>query len=131
MTEIKESELKVAIASKLRPERFPDVSGKMFACLGALLNQKWTKPRIASVISTSDGMLLGRAEGDIGFNEVIGDYSDFQRNLWGMVDAAGDLSDEERAFVVILLTRVESGQETSSGETASQLSIDAITRSSN
>ncbi len=129
--EIKESELKAAIAAKLTPARFPNVSGKMFGCLGALLNQKWTQPRLACIVATGDGMLLGRDEGDIGFNQVLGDFSDFKRNALGMADDAGDLTEEERAFLDELLQRVENGEESTTGTTSSNLAIESISRSSN
>jgi hypothetical protein len=131
MTELKENEYKTAIAQKLNPGRFPNVSGKMIAILGALLNQKWTNPRISSIIASSDGFLLARPEGSVGFDEFIGPFSDFQRNLWGMVESAGDLTVEEQEFLRVLLKRVESGEESSTGETATRLSIDAIKGSSN
>ena len=128
MNDIEEQELKNSIALKLNPGRFPNVSGKMFACLGAFLNQHWSNPRIASIVVTSDGFLMGRDSGDIGFNEFIGTYDSFQSNLWGMVDSAGDVSDEEKAFLVILLTRLENGEETTSGDVPSMLSLDALNR---
>lgn len=129
--EINESELKAAIAAKLTPAHFPKVSGKMFGCLGALLNQKWTLPRLASIVATGDGMLLGRDEGDIGFNKFLGDYSDFKRNAIEMADAAGDLSVAERTFLEELLQRVENGEESTSGTTSSNLAIESISRNSN
>jgi hypothetical protein len=75
--------------------------------LGALLNQKWSEPRLASIVATTDGMLLGRAEGDIGFNEMIGDFADFSRNVRGMVESAGDVSIEESEFLEVLLKRLQ------------------------
>ena len=91
MTEIQELELKSTLARKLGPERFPTVSGKMFACLGALLDDKMSEPRLASIMATTDGMLLGRDEGDAGFNEMLGFFESFERNVFGMADAAGDV----------------------------------------
>lgn len=80
MSDLDEADMKSKIAGKLSPSRFPNVSGQMFACLGALLNQHWTTPRMASIIATADGVLLGREEGDNGFNHVIGSFEDFKRN---------------------------------------------------
>jgi hypothetical protein len=131
MNEIEENQLKSQIAKKLSPQRFPNVSGKMVACLAGLLNQKWAKPRIASLVGTSDNILLARLEGDVGFNEVIGSFSDFEQNVLGMADAAGDLTTDERSFLEELLKRVEEGKETSAGSTSTDLSIEAISGSSN
>ena len=71
MTEFQEIELKASLAEKLSPAHFPNVSATMFACLGALLNERMSEPQLASIVATSDGWLLGRAEWDAGFNETL------------------------------------------------------------
>jgi hypothetical protein len=131
MTETEENELKLSIANKLRPERFPAVSPKMFALLAALLNQAWTNPRVASIVATSDGFLVARPVGSTGFDDFVGSFADFERNTFGMADAAGDLTEQEMEFLKTLLGRVEGGIETSSGDTASDLAIEGINHSSN
>ena len=113
--------MKAALAIKLGPERFPTISGTMFACLGALLDDKMSEPQLASIVATSDGWRIGRDEGDAGFNETIGAFEAFERNALGMADAAGDLTKEEYAFLPLLLERVENGEETSSGKTTINL----------
>jgi hypothetical protein len=131
MSEIQENELKHSIANKLSPERFAQVSGRQFACLGALLNTKYTDPRLASIVATSDGMLLGRNAGDVGFNDMIGSFEDFERNTLGMADAAGDLTEREIEFLKQLLDRVKNGIETSAGDTTMDLSIEGLESSPN
>ncbi|MEP6754489.1 MAG: hypothetical protein ABJA67_03225 [Chthonomonadales bacterium] len=130
-TDYVESEMKNSIAAKLNPDRFPMVSGEFWSCLGALLNQRFTEPRLASITSTTDGWLLGRIEGDIGFNESITDYASFERVVLKMAQAARDLSEEDCDFLETLLWRVKSGIETTSGMTATQLSHEALTQSRN
>jgi hypothetical protein len=71
---------------KLNPGRFPGMSGKMAAILGAIFGEEFTNPRMASVTVTSDGFLLGMNEGDIGYNEFLGSFSDLERNYMNLID---------------------------------------------
>jgi hypothetical protein len=83
------------LAKKLHPGRFPGMSSKMAAIVGCILGQKWTSPAIEELVVTSDGIVLGRIEGDCGCNEWIGSYSDLRRNWESLLDAAG-LTDAEK-----------------------------------
>ena len=80
---------------KCDPRRFPDMSGMMTALLGAVLGQDWTDPRLVAITVTSDGHLLARAEGEIGFDRYIGLASDWRDNLRRFAVAA-DLTAAER-----------------------------------
>lgn len=131
MSDIANNEIRLSIAQKLSPGRFGEVSGRQFACLGALLNVKFTDPSLASIVATSDGLLLGREHGDIGFNQIIGSFEDFERNTLGMAEAAGDLSEAELAFLQLLLDKVRRGEESVAGDTSTDLSIDALGSSPN
>lgn len=55
-----------------------------------------TTPALAGVIITSDGIVLGRQVGDIGFNSVLGDESDLIRNVVGVGRVAGLTSKEQQ-----------------------------------
>jgi hypothetical protein len=57
---------------KLDPRRFPNMSPKFAAVVGYLLQIHVTDPRLVEITVTSDGWLLGRNEGDMGFNEFLG-----------------------------------------------------------
>jgi hypothetical protein len=131
MTEIQERELSHSIAEKLHPTRFPNVSGKMFAALAALLGVRWVEPHLASILATSDGKLMGRLGDDVGFNEFLGEFADFERNALGMAEAAASLTEVEHEHLITLLSRVSAGEESSSGKTASDLAIRGIDRSNN
>ena len=68
------------IADKLHPQRFPNMSGKMAAIVGCILGKDWTEPTIAELVVTSDGYVLARNSGHIGFDAIIGLATDLQRN---------------------------------------------------
>ena len=65
---------------KLNPHRFPHMSGKMAAIVGHVLGEDWTEPTIAELVITSDGYVLARNFGHIGFDAFIGLATDLQRN---------------------------------------------------
>jgi hypothetical protein len=68
------------IKRALNPSRFPGMSTKMMAIVGFIVEGNYTTPSIEQMIVTSDGMLMARVAGDIGFNDFIGNVSDFKRN---------------------------------------------------
>src|SRR5262249_42888981 len=89
------------IAEKLHPKRFR-VSPRFHAVLACLLNQSgWTTPEIAALTVTSDGFLLGRARGDIGYNHILGTRSDLERNIIGASAAAGLTASETRRLLAL------------------------------
>lgn len=61
-----------SLQDKLRPGRFTAMSHKMAAIVGCILSEEWTRPRLAELVQTSDGFVLGRIAGDCGCNEFIG-----------------------------------------------------------
>jgi len=71
---------------KLNPGRFPGMSGKMAAILGAMFGEEFTNPRMVEITVTSDFHVLGMQEGDIGFNEFIGAFSDLERNYLNLIN---------------------------------------------
>jgi hypothetical protein len=68
----------------------------MAAIVGYLLGEEWTRPAIAGLVITSDGFLLARDPGSVGYDRFIGEASDLTRNLEDLADAA-DLTPDERA----------------------------------
>jgi hypothetical protein len=59
--------------------------------------------RFAELCFTSDGFMLGRAQGDCGANQFIGPTADLARNIRGMIASLADtpiaLTPEEREAV--------------------------------
>lgn len=64
----------------LHPGRFPGMSGKMASIIGFMLEAKYTQPILKEIVCTSDGFLLGRINGDVGCNDLLGSVSDFKNN---------------------------------------------------
>jgi hypothetical protein len=87
--------VKARVVAKLHPDKVR-TSPKFGAILGALLGQSWTTPRIVELTITGDDFLLGRLEGDVGFNEILGSAQDLLNNLLGVAEVAGLTPDERR-----------------------------------
>ena len=98
-----EQENFASVVEKLHPRRFPNMSPKMSAIVGFLVGAKYASPQIAEITSLSDGGVLTRHEGDMGFNDFMGAYSDLLNNWTTLLDAAG-LSPAERKIAENLFT---------------------------
>jgi hypothetical protein len=72
------------------------MSGVMAAMVGYLLSETFTAPAIAAIFVTSDGFILARHEGDIGYDNFIGSEANLRRNWVSLLEAA-DLTNEERS----------------------------------
>jgi len=68
------------IKRALNPQRFPGMSTKMMAIVGFIIEGKYTTPSIEQMMVTSDGILMARVAGDIGYNDILGSVTDFKRN---------------------------------------------------
>ena len=88
------------VAEKLHPHRFPRMTDRFAAVLGAMLGQTWTEPALVELVITSDGFLLGRHEGEPTCKEFLGQESWLKENLAKLLDTPGvDLTEEEKEFV--------------------------------
>jgi hypothetical protein len=86
--------MREALIEKLRPDRFTEMSGKMAAIVGYILDEQFSDPAISELVVTSDGYVLAQTKGEVGANDMIGEEADLNRNLLTLIEAAG-LSDEE------------------------------------
>ena len=68
------------IKRALHPNRFPGMSTKMMAIVGFIIGGNFTTPAIEQMIVTSDGILMARVSGDIGYNDILGSVDDFKQN---------------------------------------------------
>jgi hypothetical protein len=85
------------VAEKLHPRRFPRMSSKFAAVLGAMLGQAWTEPALVELVITTDGFLLGRQEGEPTCNGFLGPESWLKENLAKLLDTAEiDLTGQEK-----------------------------------
>jgi len=80
----------------LHPRRFPGMSGRMAAVAGYILGRRWTRPRIDELVVTSDGWLLARNSGNVGFNVIVGTLADLERNWNTLLRAAGLTGEQQR-----------------------------------
>ena len=84
------------LTAKLHPKRFPNMSGKMAAIVGYILSRRWTRPRIAELVVTSDGWVLARNAGQVVFDTIVGTAEDLERNWNNLMRAAGLSSEEQQ-----------------------------------
>ena len=108
----------VTLATKLHPDRFSAMSGKMAAIVGYILGESWTEPEIAALSVTSDGFVLTDAE-------FFGEAADLDRNLLNLLLAAETTSDERTEFERLYRERVDDWRPVLSGPSPS---TDRLTR---
>ena len=89
-------DLRESCATKLRDVQ---VSEHFQAILGCLLSEDWTTPRLAEVVITPDGQLLGRCDGDATFKVFLGTERDLIGNIHGVARVAG-LDGDESGYLV-------------------------------
>ena len=85
----------MSLSKKLNPAGFTEMSPKMAAIVGYIINQNFTKPALTDMCITADGFVLAQVEGDIGLNQWIGSVEDLERNWNNLLDVA-QLSNGER-----------------------------------
>ena len=108
----------VTLATKLQPERFSAMSGKMAAIVGYILGESWTEPEIAALSVTSDGFVLTDAE-------FFGEAADLDRNLLNLLVAAEVTPAERADFERLYRARVDDWRPVLSGP---QPATDRLTR---
>ncbi len=86
------------LITKLNPDRYTAMSGKMAAIVGYILDEGFTDPAISELVVTSDGFVLAQNEGDVGANDMIGAEADLNGNLLLLIEAAGLTEEEIREF---------------------------------
>lgn len=89
-------QIRRACARKLREVQ---VSAHFQAILGCLLGEDWTTPRLAEMVVTPDGHVLGRPAGEPSFKAFLGASEDLVRNVHGVAPVAG-LDGDEIGYLV-------------------------------
>lgn len=82
-----------------RKLRAVNVSDHFQAILGCLLEEDWTTPRLAEMVITPDGHLLGRCEGESSFKAFLGASEDLIKNIHGVAPVA-ELDGDEIGYLV-------------------------------
>lgn len=89
-----------------RKLRAVQVSEHFQAILGCLLGENWTTPRLAEVVVTPDGHLLGRCDGEAAFTAFLGASDDLLRNIHGVASVA-ELDGDEIGFLVAKVAEIK------------------------
>lgn len=83
------------LAESLHPKRFTDMSPKMAAILGYILDKDWASPKVTSAVVTSDGYVMIWTKDRPHKEGLFSTLSDLRRNLSNLASAA-ELSAAER-----------------------------------
>ena len=83
-----------------------DVSDHFRAILGCLVQEDWTMPRLAEMVITPDGHLLGRCEGETSFKAFLGASEDLLKNIHG-VAAVAELDGDETGYLVAKVAEIK------------------------
>src|SRR5262245_33755998 len=89
-----------------RKLRVVQVSDHFQAILGCLLGEDWTTPRLAEMVITPDGHLLGRCEGEATFTAFLGASADLLRNIHGVAEVA-ELDGDEIGHLVAKVAEIK------------------------
>lgn len=101
------------LSKKLNPNRFTAMSPKMAAIVAYIIGERYTCPHIESMIKTSDGMVIARQSGDIGYNIFIGHISEVDSNWKNLINAADLTSEEEKEAMRLYERMIQRGFPTS------------------
>jgi hypothetical protein len=97
--------LKTRLCNKLNPDNFPQMTGKMAAVLGYLLDVSFVQPRITAITVTSDGCLLADTD-EPRFGRFLCNYRDLVRNWCSLVEAANLNLDERMLAECLFASKV-------------------------
>lgn len=93
-----------ALAEKLHPRRFTEMSPFMAAIVGYVLGESWTDPAITDVaVSEAEDLVYVRKVGAVGF-DGLQSLTDL-RNNWNRLLDAADLTLDERGEAVRLFNQ--------------------------
>lgn len=95
------SGIRTTLVLKLHPSQYPNMSTKMMAIVGYILDEVFTNPVISEMLITSDGHVLAWHGDEIGHDHHMGHVDDLQGNWRRLLDVAG-LTEAERAMSMLL-----------------------------
>ena len=94
-------------ADTARKVRAVKVSDQFMAILACLVGESgWTTPGLAELVVTSDGMLLGRCEGEPEFRGFLGSLDDLLRNIHGLAPVA-ELDGDELGLLIARVAEIK------------------------
>jgi len=96
-----------ALAEKLHPRRFTEMSPFMAAIVAFVLSESWTNPAIAEVtVSEAEDLVYVRKVGAVGF-DGLQSLTDLRNNWNRLIDAAGLTQEERKEAVILFRLRIE------------------------
>lgn len=81
-------EAKESLIEKLHFSHYSNMSSKMAAIIGYILDHQYTEIQIISLCVTSDGIVMAGTSEDVLFNQIIGSIEDFEMNIETLIEAA-------------------------------------------
>ncbi len=97
-------QIRLDVSRKVRSVQVSDQFTAIMACL--VREQSWTTPVLAELVATSDGMLLGRREGEPEFRGFLGSVDDLLRNIHGLAPVA-ELDGDELGYLVARVAEIK------------------------
>jgi len=97
-------QIRADAAQKIRAVQVSDQFTAILACLVG--ESGWASPELAELVVTSDGMLLGRCEGEPEFRGFLGSVNDLLRNIHGLAPVA-ELDGDELGYLVARVAEIK------------------------
>lgn len=93
-----DDELRRSLADKLSPQRIPNMTGKLAAVVGYILDERFTDRPLTEIVVSPNGYVRAVVEGEFEATDLIGEQADLNRNLIGLLTATPDLTPDEIAL---------------------------------
>lgn len=93
------------LESKLNPKRYPNMSPKMAAILGYLIEKEYTTPLIVRVQITTDKSVYVRTENEPHKDLLLGDVYSLKDNFRRLFKTAGVSEDENYELEILFKNR--------------------------
>ena len=97
-------QIRADAARKIQAVRVSDRFTAILACLVG--ESGWTTPVLSELVVTSDGMLLGRCDGEPEFRGFLASVDDLVRNIHGLAPVA-ELDGDELGYLVARVAEIK------------------------
>jgi len=94
------------LSNKINPDKLKNMTPRMCAISGYILNKKYTSPQILAMITTKDDFVLAWREKDIGYNEFIGSLRELGDEWEDVLDQANLTSNEYHEAIILFNKRI-------------------------
>lgn len=90
----------LSLKNKLHPNNFSNMSGKMAAIIGFIVDEKWTDPDIKWLSISNEGFVTSDSD-------FIGVFTDFIRNIYTLIRVSDLTVDENILFFSLLHNKID------------------------